>query len=299
MNRKACYGLVAALCASPLKAQDRPNIVFLYADDHAAHAVSAYRTHLPYAIPLPATPNIDRIAQQGMLFRNAFVTNSICGPARAAVLTGQYGHLSGVMTNQDSLHPTTVTFPKILRAGGYQTFLFGKWHLIERPAGFDHYEILPGQGSYYNPVLLSETDSTRLTGYTQDIITDHALEWLRNKRDSTKPFMVMLHFNAPHRPWDPGPAQLGLYRDADLSEATTLFDDGSSRAFRTNEPEMTIAQDMIARDLKLEEPANFNAEQLAEWRKWYDPENTAFRAAGLTGAALTRWKYQRYIKDYM
>src|SRR5207247_2483204 len=110
---------------------------------------------------LPNTPNIDRIAHAGMLFTNAFVTNSICTPARAAVLTGQYGHLTGVMTNNDSLHPTVVTFPKLLRASGYQTAIFGKWHLHDRPTGFDHYEILPGQGSYYNPVLMSETDSTR------------------------------------------------------------------------------------------------------------------------------------------
>jgi arylsulfatase A-like enzyme len=291
---------VAALVSTTsLAAQPRPNIVFIYADDHAAHAISAYRDHLAYAIPLPTTPNLDLLAQQGMLFRNAFVTNSICGPARAAVLTGQYGHLNGVMTNQEALHPTTLTFPKILQAGGYQTLLFGKWHLKERPAGFDHYEILPGQGSYYNPLWVTEADSTRLTGYTQDLITERALGWLRTSRDSSKPFLLMLHFNAPHRFWDPGPAQLGLYRDGDLPEATTLFDDGSGRAFRTHDAEMTIAQDLIERDLKLIEPNNLTAEQLAEWRKWYDPENAAFRAAGLTGAALTRWKYQRYIKDYM
>src|SRR5687767_11061553 len=185
-----------------------------------------------------------------MLFRNAFVTNSICGPARAAVLTGQYGHLNGVMTNAEALHPTTVTFPKLLQAGGYQTFLFGKWHLKERPAGFDHYEILPGQGAYYNPVMLSETDSVRRTGYTQDIITDRAIEWIVQQR-SEKPWLLMLHYNAPHRFWDPGPGQLGLYRDRDLVEPTTLFDDGSGRAFPTQHAEMTIAQDLVERDLKL------------------------------------------------
>ena len=286
------------LSATSALAQTRPNIVFIYSDDHAAHAVSAYRKHLPYSIALPATPNLDRIAKDGMLFRNAFVTNSICGPARAAVLTGQYGHLNGVMTNAEALHPTTVTFPRLLQAGGYQTFLFGKWHLKERPAGFDHYEILPGQGAYYNPVMLSESDSVRRIGYTQEIITDRALQWMQNV-EPRKPWLLMMHFNAPHRFWDPGPAQLGLYRDKDLPEPSTLFDDGSGRAFPNALAEMTIAQDLIERDLKLIHPNNLTAEQLADWRKWYDPENNAFRAAGLGGNALTRWKYQRYIKDYM
>src|SRR5438132_12689770 len=153
--------LLLLVVAAPATAQARPNIILLYSDDHAAHAVSAYRSHLPYAFPLPATPNIDRIAHEGMLFTNAFVTNSICGPGGAAVLTGQYGHLTGVMTNADSLHSTVVTFPKLLRASGYRTAIVGKWHLKEKPAGFDHYELMPGQGSYYNPVLVSEHDSVR------------------------------------------------------------------------------------------------------------------------------------------
>jgi arylsulfatase A-like enzyme len=192
-----------------------------------------------------------------------------------------------------------VTFPALLRGGGYQTALIGKWHLHERPSGFDRYEILPGQGGYYNPVLVSADDSVRYTGYTQEIIGDRALHWLSNTRDRSKPFMLMLHFNAPHRFWDPGPRQLPLYRDADLPEPATLFDRGADRAFGTDEAEMTIEHDLIARDLKLTEPGNLNEQQLAEWRRWYDPENQAFRAADLTGSALVRWKYQRFMKDYM
>ena len=294
--------LVIGLClvlSSALHAQQRPNIILMLSDDHAAHAVSAYRTHLPYALPLPETPNIDRIAREGMLFRNAFVTNSICGPARAAVLTGQYGHLSGVMTNQDSLHPTHTTFPKLLRQGGYQTAIFGKWHLHELPSGFDHYEILRGQGAYYNPVIFMPGDTVRPTGYTQDIITDAALRWMNGAKEKGQPFMLMLTFNAPHRFWDPGPQELPLYRDGEFPEPETLFDDGSGRAFRNQDAQMTIALDMAPRDLKLVEPTGMTEEQLAEWKKWYDPENQAFAAAGLTGDALVRWKYQRYIKDYM
>lgn len=285
--------------ATTANAQTRPNIIFIYSDDHAAHAVSAYRKHLAYALPLPATPNIDRIAQEGVLFKNAFVTNSICGPARAATLTGQYGHLSGVMTNNDSLHASVVTFPKLLREGGYQTVLIGKWHLKEKPAGFDHFEIMPGQGSYYNPVLISERDSVRHHGYAQDVLTGRALEWVNQRREPGKPFFLMLNLNAPHRFWDPGPEQLALYRAAPLPEPASLFDDGSGRAFGTDEVEMTIAHDLADRDLKLSEPAGMDEQQLATWRKWYDPENAQFQAAQLSGAELTRWKYQRYIKDYL
>ncbi|MGQ0563154.1 MAG: sulfatase family protein, partial [Gemmatimonadota bacterium] len=292
---RTCSLFLLLVCAAA-QAQQRPNFILIYSDDHAAHAVSAYRQHLKYAIGLPATPNIDRIARDGLLFTNAFVTNSLCGPARAAVLTGQYGHLTGVMTNADSLHPTVTTFPKLLQRVGYQTAIFGKWHLKERPSGFTRYEIMPGQGSYYNPLLVSASDSIRHTGYSQEIITDRALGWIEQQE---QPFFAMISFNAPHRWWEPGPDQLPLYRDRDLPEPGTLFDNGSGRVFRTTDVEMTIALDLVERDLKLIEPDDMNAEQLAEWRKWYDPENAALRAANLAGAELVRWKYQRFIQDYM
>ncbi|HEY8164728.1 MAG TPA: sulfatase-like hydrolase/transferase, partial [Gemmatimonadaceae bacterium] len=223
-------GLYLALVGSTATAQSRPNIVFLLADDHAAHAISAYQSVLRYGARLPATPNIDRIAREGMLFVNSFVTNSICAPSRASILTGQYGHLNGVMTNNEELHPTTVTFPRLLRAAGYTTAVFGKWHLKTRPEGFDHYEVLANQGPYYNPTLHSATDSVAYTGYTLDIVTDRALSWLGSGRDRSKPFLLMLHFNAPHRWWDPGPQQLGLYRDTVFAEPRTFWDSASGRA---------------------------------------------------------------------
>ena len=179
-------------------AQSRPNVIFLMSDDHAAHAISAYKKYLKYGAHLPRTPNLDRLARNGMLFVNSFVTNSICGPARATVLTGQYGHLNGVMTNNEALHPMTVTFPRLMQAAGYQTALFGKWHLRTQPVGFTYYEILSGQGPYYNPVLYkSASDSTRYIGYTLDIFTGLATEWLRNGRANDRPFMLMLTFNGP------------------------------------------------------------------------------------------------------
>jgi arylsulfatase A-like enzyme len=284
----------------PAAAPDaRPNIVFFLADDHAAHAISAYQRHLKYGIDLPPTPNLDRLAADGMLFVNSFVTNSICGPARATVLTGQYGHINGVMTNTEPLHPTTVTFPKLMRSAGYETALFGKWHLRTKPEGFSHYEILAGQGPYYNPVLHGQTDSVRHTGYTLDVVSDRAHEWLRARGSGAGPFMLMLAFNGPHRWWDPGPRELAMYRDTAFEVPSTFDDDASGRASPARDPEMKIALDLIPRDLKLEPPSNLDAAQRAAWDSAYRKENESHRARGLEGRDLAVWKYQRYIADYM
>ena len=277
----------------------RPNIVFLFSDDHAAHAISAYREHLRYGVQLPLTPNLDRLANDGMLFVNSFVTNSICGPARATVLTGQYGHLNGVMTNSEALHPTTVTFPRLLQASGYETALFGKWHLRTMPEGFDRFEILAGQGPYYNPVLMNGKDSVRHNGYTLDIVTERAMAWMKSGRQNDKPFLLMLNFNAPHRWWDPGPAQLSLYRDTAFAIPATFWDTGGGRATPARDPEMKIALDLIPRDLKLEPPNNLDPGQRALWDSSYAKENAALRTAALRGDALAKWKYQRFIADYM
>ncbi|HEY8165617.1 MAG TPA: sulfatase, partial [Gemmatimonadaceae bacterium] len=240
----------------------------------------------------------DRIAREGMLFVNSFVTNSICAPSRASILTGQYGHLNGVMTNNEALHPTTVTFPRLLQAAGYATAVFGKWHLKTLPQGFDHYEVLTDQGPYYNPTLHSATDSVAYTGYTLDIVTDRALAWFGTGRDRSKPFLLMLHFNAPHRWWDPGPQQLGLYRDTVFAEPRTFWDSASGRASPAKDPLMKIGLDLTGRDLKLEPPDNLTPAQRAVWDRAYQKENSAFRAASLSGDALTRWKYQRFVADY-
>jgi arylsulfatase A-like enzyme len=297
--------VVLAACSTtrpaPVSAarDERPNIVFLFSDDHAAHAISAYREHLRYGVQLPLTPNLDRLANDGMLFVNSFVTNSICGPARATVLTGQYGHLNGVMTNSEALHPTTVTFPRLLQASGYQTALFGKWHLRTMPEGFDRFEILAGQGPYYNPVLIDGKDSVRHKGYTLDIVTGRAMEWMKSAGAKDQPFLLMLNFNAPHRWWDPGPGQLSLYRDTAFAIPATFWDTGAGRATPARDPEMKIALDMIPRDLKLEAPNNLDADQRAIWDSAYAKENAALHAAALRGDALARWKYQRFIADYM
>ena len=295
----AALPLIAMSSSSITPVAERPNVVFLFSDDHAAHAISAYQQSLRYGVKLPPTPNLDRLARDGMLFVNSFVTNSICGPARATVLTGQYGHLNGVMTNNEPIHPTTVTFPKLMQGAGYQTALFGKWHLRTNPEGFDRYEILAGQGPYYNPVLHTGSDSVRYTGYTLDVVTDRALKWLNQDRDKSKPFMMMLTFNAPHRWWDPGPDQLSLYRDTTFEIPRTFWDSGQGRASPARDPEMKISLDLIPRDLKLDPPNNLSPAQLASWNAAYSAENEKLKAAGLEGEALAKWKYQRFIADYM
>ncbi len=294
----------SAAAPAPTPAAGHPNIVFIFSDDHAAHALSAYRGFLRYGARLPDTPNLDRIARDGMLFVNAFVTNSICEPSRATVLTGQYGHLNGVMENQQPLHPTTITFPKLLRAAGYRTGLFGKWHLETTPEGFDKFEVLRGQGPYYNPDLISggpdgAPDTTRATGYTTDLVTDSALAWVDGVRRGRAPFLLMLQYNAPHRYWDPGPRELELYRDTVLAEPTTLWDDHSGHARPASESENTIALDLFQRDLKLTTPDILTPQQRIPWEAAYDSSNAAFRDAQLRGDELTRWRYQRFIKDYM
>ena len=271
----------------------RPNILLVFTDDHAAHAVSAYGS------VLNQTPNIDRLAREGMLFRNAFVTNSICAPSRATVLTGQYGHLNGVPTNRDTLHSTAVTFPKLLQDVGYQTAIVGKWHLKVLPEGFDHFEVLRGQGTYYNPILFTREDTVRHEGYTTDVITDRALAWLERERDPDRPFLLMYQHKAPHREWAPGPGQLDLYADEDLPEPSTLFDDWAGRTSAAQTQEMTIELDMTERDLKFVSPANLTPAQLVAWNAAYGPRNEAFEVAGLEGDELVRWKYQRYMKDYL
>jgi arylsulfatase A-like enzyme len=278
-------------CASDRDA--RPNIIFVFTDDHASHAISAYGSRINQ------TPNIDRLADEGMLFRNAFVTNSICAPSRAVILTGKHSHLNGIFTNRERFDSAQVTFPKLLQQAGYQTAIVGKWHLKSAPTGFDYWEVLPGQGNYYNPTFRTTGDTVRYTGYVTDIITDRALDWLQNGRDPEKPFMLMYQHKAPHRRWQPGPEHLTLYDGVTIPEPPTLFDDYEGRTSAAKTQEMTIAQHMYDEDLKLVAPPQLNEQQLERWNAAYEPKNEAFRQADLTGDELVRWKYQRYIKDYL
>ncbi len=315
--RHAGAGALALAGLSHLRAAgqpaQRPNIVWIYSDDHAQAAVSAYGSHLAEVAP---TPNIDRIGKQGVRFNNSFVTNSICGPCRAVIMTGKHSHLNGFRKNGDSFDSSQQTFPKLLQAHGYQTAVYGKWHLESDPVGFDDWEILPGQGHYYNPDFITAEGKKQDHGYVSDLLTDKALHWLEAERDKEKPFMLMVQHKAPHREWEPGPDHLTDFDDVEIPEPENLFDDYANRGSAAKLQDMSIEKTMtMDSDLKVwpanaaEDPAlkgrwnrtlgRMDAEQLAAWNKAYQPKNDAFLAANLTGKDLVRWKYQRYMKDYL
>ncbi|MHB8901891.1 MAG: sulfatase family protein [Thermoguttaceae bacterium] len=302
MLLSAC--ILAAVSNSPARAADarkQPNILLILCDDHAWQAISAYRQLSAYGLELNETPNIDRLAREGMRFDNCYVTNSICGPCRAVIQTGKYSHLNGFCCNWNKFDGTQQTFPKLLQKAGYQTAVIGKWHLGEHmtPQGYDYSEVLIGQGPYYNPTMLRNGERTQHTGYTTEIITDLALDWLKNQRDSQKPFLLMCQHKAPHRNWQPAPAYLDLYEDRTIPEPDTLLDDYATRGTPARTQDMSIEKTMNDGDLKLAPPRGLTPEQRAAWDAAYGPRNEAFRKANLQGKDLVRWKYQRYLKDYL
>ncbi len=283
-----------------LFAAQRPNIIFVFTDDHAAHAISAYGSKIN------KTPNMDRLAKEGMLFKKCYVSNSICGPSRAVILTGKYSHLNGFLRNQRApFDGSQQTFPKLLQKAGYQTAIVGKWHLKSTPTGFDYFDVLVGQGPYYNPPMKTMDENGNVvtrkhTGYTTDIITDKTLTWLKKDRDSKKPFMLMYQHKAPHRNWQPGPKHLNMFDDVEIPEPETLYDDYKGRTSAASKQAMTVARHLNANDLKLNRgPGNLTLEQRKVWEAAYGPKNEAFHKAKLEGKKLIQWKYQRYIKDYL
>ncbi|WP_316817864.1 sulfatase [Pedobacter nyackensis] len=282
----------------------KPNIVFIFSDDHAFQAISAYKGPLAQLAP---TPNIDRIGKEGMRFDKCYVTNSLCTPSRASVLTGTHSHINGVKILSDKLDTNQVTFPTVLQSLGYQTAVVGKWHLKSTPKGFNYWEILNDQGQYYNPDLITREGQKQVEGYATDVITDKALNWLQNDRDQTAPFMLMIHHKAPHRSFEKGPDHLHTYEDVTFPEPSTLFDDYSGRGTPAKTQEMTIAEHLkLDSDLKVYLEQNvsgfnkrMNEQQRKAWNKVYDSVKTDFLSRNLTGKELIKWKYQRYMKDYL
>jgi len=311
--------LVLALlgCAASSFAQSkRPNVLFIFTDDHATDAIGAYGSRYRSLNP---TPNIDRLAREGMLFRNSFCTNALCGPSRAVIQTGKHSHMNGFMHNGNRFDGSQQTFPKLLRKAGYLTAMIGKWHLKSKPQGFDYWDVLPGQGSYYNPYFLTKDGRRQVQGYCTDIVTDLAIDWLDKNAKSGKPFFLMCQHKAPHRNWMPALRHLDLYKDVELPEPATLFDDYKDNASPARNQEMEIDRHMhLVFDLFTNpEPGwdpnekgrfdrsgwrnlqRMTKEQRAAWDAGFAAENAAFAAARPTGRELVRWKYQRYMKNYL
>jgi arylsulfatase A-like enzyme len=298
----------------PASAAERPNILFVMSDDHGYQAVGAYGSGLA------ATPNIDRIAAAGVRFDRCYVTNSLCGPSRATILTGKYSHKNGFYDNvsQRPFDGSQQTFPKLLQSAGYQTAVVGKWHLKSEPTGFDHWEILPGQGRYYRPEFITPSGQRAEDGYVTELITDKALDWLRTGRDRSKPFCLLVHHKATHRPWEPSAKYLARFQGKEFPQPATLMDDYATRPAAAR-ADMRITQMAPATDLKIWEPTNparralyrlMGDAQRSEWERVVDPRLSAFKMAfpsagpspeyrGGEEARRMRWFYQIYLQDYL
>ncbi len=294
-------------CMGHAPEQKRPNILFIMSDDHAYQAISAYGSGLN------STPNIDRIAKEGAIFTRAFVTNSICAPSRAVMLTGKFSHLNGKIDNRVPFDWNQVNFPMLLQQTGYQTALIGKIHLEGIPKGFDYSNVLPGQGMYYNPDFIENGVRKRYPGYVTTLTTEFALNWLDKKRDKTKPFCLLYHQKAPHRNWLPEEKYLNLFEDRDFPFPDNFFDDYSGRGTAAHTQEMGIVKEMTwGGDMKFEndpytsKPTGFtqtlnrmDEQQKKAWRAAYNPRNDEFIKTKPEGKDLAKWKYQRYLRDYL
>lgn len=268
--RLACAGIAAALALAGCGAGGRPNFIYIMTDDHAAHMLSAYGS------AIASTPNLDRIADGGMLFENAFVTNSLCAPSRAVLLSGKYSHRNGQLSNRDTFDGSQQTFPKLMREAGYETALIGKWHLKSDPAGFDYWKVLPGQGRYHDPEFIEMGKRVRHEGYVTDLITDFVLQWLEN-RPEERPFLLLYHHKAPHGPWEPDEKHRAMFAGETIAEPPHFHDDFSNRASAAAASESDLEPELAAR--------------YTRWGSAPPPE--------LDALGRKKWVYQRYVKDYM
>ncbi|MEP7267900.1 MAG: sulfatase-like hydrolase/transferase, partial [Saprospiraceae bacterium] len=295
----------------------QPNIVFIMADDHAYQAISAYDHRLI------ETPNIDRIAKMGMLFTNACVTNSICAPSRATILTGKHSHKNGKVDNEAPFDTSNITFPQIMQAAGYQTAMFGKLHFGNNPKGFNQYKILPDQGVYYNPDFITKNEGQiKVKGYVTDIVTDMTLDWLDKEREKDKPFMLMYLHKAPHRAWQMAERHMQEYTQKTFPEPATLFDDyaerpaakvatmsvyknmgwaGDNKIYPEVMDELGLSEIGIDKRRFQMEEARLDATQKLNFRAAYDKVNEDFkkRYPTMTEKDIARWRYQRYMQDYL
>ena len=274
--RSIGFGSLAVALTPSVVASERlgrpPNIIFIMSDDHASHAIGAYGS------VINKTPNIDRLAREGMRFDNCFCTNSLCAPSRAVILTGKYGHVNGVVDNRASFDGGQQTLPKRLQEAGYRTAVVGKWHLKSAPTGFHYSNVLPGQGEYHDPVMLENGESRKHTGYVTDIITDAALTWIKEQESSESPFFLMLHHKAPHADWEPDKKHMSLYAKEDIPLPATFDDDYETRTAQIKNHRLHVGP-----------------------KQWELHFSNRFGAIpeGMTEPETREWVYQRYMKDYL
>lgn len=297
MKKTLC--ILFLLCISKFYGQNsKPNIIWIFTDDHSYQTIGAYGGRLQHLNP---TPNLDRLASEGMRFDKCYVENSICAPSRATLLTGKMSHMHGKYNNTKKVvfDHDQQQFQKILQKNGYETAMIGKIHLDGNMQGFNYWEVLMGQGSYVNPTLLSSEGKKEYQGYTTDIVTDKSLDWLQNKRDNDKPFMLMFHHKAPHRAWVPKREHMSMYEDITIPEPGNLHDDFATRTTAAHKQTLSILNDMnLDRDLKMKPVEE-------EWHikrgidDRFDSRREKYKNLNLKGKALTSLKYQEYMKDYL
>ena len=287
------------------------NIIYIMSDDHSYQTISAYDKRFIQ------TPNIDRLANEGVRFTNSFVANSISGPSRACILTGKHSHANGFTDNSSTFDGSQQTYPKLLQKAGYETAIIGKWHLTSAPTGFDYSEILIGQGIYYNAPFIKNGKQVPSKGYVTNVITEKAIDWMENIHDKNKPFCLLLHHKAPHRTWMPDTCDLQLFSDTTFELPANFYDDYNGRQ-AAHEQKMSIIKDMdLVYDLKMADKENeihtttglenagrsmYNSmtpEEKAAWDAHYDPIIQKFKKDKLSGKQLSEWKYQQYMRDYL
>lgn len=293
------FAVIANTFAQKSNTPKKPNILVIFSDDHALQAISAYGS------PHIKTPNIDRIAKDGAIFKNMFCTNSLCAPSRATLLTGKFSHINGHKDNRTKFDAGQDMFPKRMQEAGYETSWIGKWHLEATPQYFDYWSVLPGQGQYYNPDFIEMDGKTkRYEGYATNLIADRALNWLQNQHDSSKPFCLVVGQKAPHRPWLPDSTDFHAFDGVKFKMPENFYDSYEGRIAAQKQKMNIVVDQTLDSDLKVKNGTELhtkrmNAAQAKAWDAYYEPLNEQFKQQNLSGKALDEWKFQRYMHDYL